>query len=67
MSTLINFMQSYLGRILRVILGFALIYFGLVAVGGTLGIVVAVVGLVPIAMGVLGPCLIGFIFKPSHA
>ncbi len=67
MSALINFMQNYAGRALRVILGLALIYIGFSIVGGTLGVVLAIVGILPIAMGVLGPCLLGFVFKPSRA
>jgi hypothetical protein len=63
MNSLINFMQSIAGRALRVILGIALIYVGLVVVGGTVGTIVAIVGLLPIAMGVWGPCLLGFVFK----
>ncbi len=63
MTSLINFMQNNFGRALRIILGLALIYIGLVTVGGTLGVIIAVVGLVPIAMGVAGPCLLGFAFK----
>ncbi len=63
MTGLIDFMQNNFGRALRVILGLALIYIGLAAIGGTLGVIVAMVGLVPIAMGVTGPCLLGFAFK----
>ncbi len=65
MNGLINLMQSIAGRALRVVLGLALIYVGLAVVGGTAGIVVAVIGLLPIAMGVWGPCLLGFVFKPA--
>jgi hypothetical protein len=65
MAGLIDFMQGTAGRILRVVLGLALIYVGLTIVGGTIGIVVAVIGLLPIAMGVWGPCLHGFVFKPG--
>ena len=68
MNGLINFMQGTVGRVARVVLGLALIYVGLAVVGGTAGIVVAVIGLLPIAMGVWGPCLLGFVFKqPTHA
>ncbi len=68
MNTLISFMQNNVGRALRVILGVALIYAGLFVVGGTLGLVVAIIGLLPIAMGVWGPCLLGFVFKqPKRA
>ena len=65
MKGLIGFMQGTVGRILRVVLGLALIYVGLAVVGGTPGIVVAIIGLLPIAMGVWGPCLLSFIFKPA--
>jgi hypothetical protein len=68
MNALISFMQNYVGRALRVILGLVLIYAGLFVVGGTLGLVVAIIGLLPIGMGVWGPCLLGFIFKqPKRA
>ncbi len=68
MNSLINFMQGGVGRVVRVILGLALIYVGLAVVGGAAGIIVAIIGLLPIAMGVWGPCLLGFIFKqPKHA
>jgi hypothetical protein len=43
----------------------ALIYVGLAIVGGTIGILVAVIGLLPIAMDVWGPCLLSFVFKPG--
>jgi hypothetical protein len=62
---LIGFMQGTVGRILRVVLGLVLIYVGLAVVGGTAGIIVTVIGLVPIAMGVWGPCLLGFVFKST--
>ncbi len=67
MNTLIRFMQDNVGRAARVILGLALIGLGLVVIGGTLGTILAIVGLLPIVMGVWGPCLLGFFFKPSHA
>ncbi|MGE5263996.1 MAG: DUF2892 domain-containing protein [Acidobacteriota bacterium] len=68
MNALINFMQGTAGRALRVILGMVLIYAGLFILGGTLGIMVAVIGIVPLAMGIWGPCLLGFVFKqPNHA
>ncbi len=68
MNTIIHFMQTYAGRALRVVLGLALIYAGVVVLGGTLGAILAIVGILPIAMGLWGPCLLGFIFKqPQHA
>ncbi len=47
-----NFMSSTAGRALRIIAGLALIVIGLAVVGGTGGIVLAVVGLVPLGAGV---------------
>ena len=68
MNGLINFMQGTAGRVLRVVLGLVLIYLGLAVLGGTLGVIVAIIGLLPIAMGVWGPCLLGFVFKqPKRA
>ncbi len=65
MKALIDLMQGTLGRLLRAVLGLALIYIGLALVGGTAGTVVAVIGLLPIAMAVWGPCLLSFVFKPA--
>ncbi len=58
MNALVNFMNTTLGRALRVVLGLALIYVGLALVGGTAGLIVAIIGLVPIAMGAWGHCLL---------
>ncbi len=65
MNSLISFMQTYVGRAVRIILGLALVYAGLFIVGGAIGAIVTIVGLLPIAMGVWGPCLLGFVFKPA--
>ena len=53
-----KFMSSGLGRGVRIVAGIALIALGLAA-GGTAGIVAAVIGVVPLAAGVLDVCLIG--------
>jgi hypothetical protein len=65
MNSLINLLQSIAGRVLRAVLGLALIYVGLVVVGGTAGIIIAAIGVLPIVMGVWGPCLLGFVFRPA--
>ena len=52
-----SFMATTLGRGVRVVLGIVLIVIG-VAVGGTTGLLVGVVGLVPIVAGVANVCLI---------
>lgn len=43
-------------RIARVVLGVGLIVGGLAAVGGTNGMIMAAVGLVPLATGLMGWC-----------
>lgn len=53
-----KFMAGPVGRIVRIVAGIALIAVGLLVVGDTAGIVLAVVGLVPIAAGVFNVCLI---------
>ncbi len=68
MNALVNFMNLMAGRVLRIVLGFALIYVGLVPLGGTLGVVVAIIGLVPIAMGIWGHCLLELVApQAKHA
>lgn len=56
MNALITFMNSLAGRALRVVLGLVLIGWGWLSLGGTVGIVVAVVGLLPLIMGLWGRC-----------
>jgi hypothetical protein len=51
-------MEGPFGRVLRVVLGGVLIYLGLGRMGGMGGNVVAIAGLLPIAMGLWGPCLV---------
>ncbi len=57
-----KFMSSGLGRGLRIVAGLALIMIGLFSVGGTGGILLAVVGVVPLAAGVLDVCLFAPVF-----
>jgi Inner membrane protein YgaP-like, transmembrane domain len=66
MKALINFMNSGVGRGVRVLLGLVLVYAGLFALGGGLtGYVIALIGLVPIAMGAWGHCLLEFAFSQA--
>lgn len=68
MNNLIQLMQTMGGRALRVILGLVLIFAGLFVFSGMLGTIVAIIGILPIAMGIWGPCLLGFVFgQPKHA
>ncbi len=57
--TFVTFMNSAAGRAARIIAGLALIVVGLAVIGGTGGIVVAVVGLVPLGAGLANVCLFG--------
>lgn len=53
-----KFMSEPVGRIIRAVAGLALLALG-VWIGGTAGIVVGVIGLVPIAAAAFNVCLIG--------
>ena len=53
----ISWMNGTWGRLLRVVAGLALIVGGLVA-GGTGGLILAVVGLLPVITGVAGICIL---------
>lgn len=61
MGALADLMNSMAGRVARVVLGIVLIYVGLAVMGGTAGMVVAAVGVVPILLGVTGRCLVEFL------
>lgn len=57
-----KFMAKPAGRIIRIVAGVVLIIIGLAGIlptDQTLGIVVAVIGVVPILAGVFNVCLIG--------
>jgi hypothetical protein len=51
----LRFMNTPTGRWIRIVMGVALIAAG-IAVGGTVGVVVAAFALLPIATGVFGVC-----------
>ena len=57
-----QFMSSGLGRGLRIAAGIILMVVGLAVVGGTGGIVLAVIGLVPLLAGVVDVCLFAPLF-----
>jgi Inner membrane protein YgaP-like, transmembrane domain len=57
-----KFMSSGLGRGIRIVVGLALIVIGLFSVGGTGGIILAVVGAVPLVAGVVDVCLFAPLF-----
>jgi hypothetical protein len=58
MKKFFEVMEGPFGRSLRVAMGAALVYLGLARMTGSTGRIVAIVGLVPIAMGLWGPCLV---------
>jgi len=66
---LARFMASPLGRGARVVIGAGLIAWGLGSVGGTKGLIIAVVGLLPLTLGLINGCLLapllGVPFKGS--
>jgi hypothetical protein len=57
-----KFMSSGLGRGLRIVVGLALIVIGLFSIGGTGGIILAVVGAVPLVAGAVDVCLFAPLF-----
>ena len=64
--TLVTFMSSRVGRGARVVIGLAMVGMGLALGGGWLAL--ALVGLVPLAAGALGLCLIApLLHQPLRA
>jgi hypothetical protein len=58
----VTFMRSGTGRGARIVAGVAIIIVGLAAVKGTAGVVIAVIGLVPLLAGIFNFCLFGPLF-----
>ena len=67
MHSLIKLLVSPAGRIVRIVAGVALIAAGILWIGGAVGIVIAIVGAVPLLAGVFDVCvfapLFGFSFN----
>lgn len=61
----VHFMQSAAGRLLRIVAGAVMVWYGMTQMAGTGGMVIAVVGLVPIAAGLFNFCLLGPLFGVS--
>lgn len=55
-------MSSTRGRIGRIVGGIAIIAIGLLALGGTAGIILAAVGLVPLLAGTFDVCIFSALF-----
>lgn len=62
MNPLIKFLASTPGRITRVVAGIVLVAWGLMGLGGTTGIIVAIVGLVPLVAGLFDFCVFAPLF-----
>lgn len=62
MNPFVKFMASPAGRIVRIVAGVVLIAWGLLSLGGTTGIIVAVVGAVPLLAGLFDVCLFAPLF-----
>lgn len=62
MNPFVKFMASPAGRIVRIVAGIVLIAWGLLSLGGTTGIIVAVVGAVPLFAGLIDVCLFALLF-----
>lgn len=58
----VKFMVTGAGRAVRVVAGIALVVVGLLVVGGTGGIVLAVIGLVPLMAGLFDFCVFAPLF-----
>jgi len=57
-----KFMTSTLGRAIRIVAGMALVLVGLLAVHGTTGVILIVVGLVPLLAGIFNVCVFAPLF-----
>jgi hypothetical protein len=64
---LIKFLASTTGRWIRIIAGVALIAVGLLVVQNTGGIILAIVGLVPLLAGILDFCVFAPLFGASFS
>ncbi len=62
MGSFISFLQSLVGRLLRIVVGIALIALGFLVIHNVWGIVIAVIGLVPLIAGLAGVCLFAPLF-----
>lgn len=61
MDGVITFMQSGAGRITRIVLGIALIVVGYL-VQGAAGVIIGLIGAVPLIAGIAGVCLFAPLF-----
>ena len=62
MNPFVSFMASAAGRIIRIVVGLVLIVWGWFGLGGVTGIIVAVIGLLPLAAGLFDFCVFAPLF-----
>jgi hypothetical protein len=62
MNPFVSFMASNAGRIVRVVAGIALVAWGWFGLAGTTGMIVAVVGMVPLFAGLFDFCVFAPLF-----
>jgi hypothetical protein len=62
MNPFVSFMASAAGRIVRIVVGLVLIVWGWFGLGGVTGIIVAVIGLLPLAAGLFDFCIFAPLF-----
>ena len=62
MNPFVKFMASSAGRITRIVAGIVLVALGLLVMHGTGGLIVAIVGLVPLVAGLFDFCVFAPLF-----
>ncbi|CAG0941137.1 hypothetical protein ANRL1_00399 [Anaerolineae bacterium] len=62
MNPFVSFMASTTGRLVRIVAGIVFIAWGLLGLGGTLGIIIAVVGVLPLVAGLFDFCVFALLF-----
>ncbi len=63
MNPFVKFMSSNAGRITRIIAGIALITIGLLVTNGLGGIILAIIGLLPLVAGIFDFCIFAPLFR----
>lgn len=62
MNPFVAFMSSTAGRAVRIVAGLALIAWGILGLSGTTGIIVAIVGALPLLAGIFDFCAFAPLF-----
>ncbi len=62
MNPFISFLASGTGRLVRAVAGIALVVWGLFGFGGATGLIIAIVGLVPLLAGLFDFCVFAPLF-----